>query len=169
MKLYRDISSKDQAALAKSDVFDADWYCDRYPDVALSGLDPLHHFRTIGIMLGRDPGPGFSERFQQFANPWLADSKSSALMRSLRGKPAEIKPGRALLAASHMQDTGETELAQQLLDAQVPPNLAYSAAILRANAALAAGDEDGWLAQVNAYLKHDGGIAPLELEPGLAR
>ena len=167
MKLYREISSNVQTALARSDVFDAAWYSDRYPDVALSGLDPWDHFRMVGLMLGRDPGPKFSESYQQFANPWLATSNSSALMRSLRGAPAEIKPGRALLAASHLQDTGESELALQLLDEQVPPHLAYSAAILRANAALAAGDEDGWLGNVNAYLLHDNGIAPLRLSPGL--
>lgn len=167
MKLYRELSPEDYAALAKSDVFDAAWYSDRYPDVALSGMDPWDHFRNVGMMLGRDPGPRFSERFQQFANPWLANSKASALMRSLRGKPAEIKPGRALLAASYMQEAGETELAQQILQDQVPSQLAYSASILRANAALAAGDEDGWLQQVNAYLQHDTQIAPLKLSPGL--
>lgn len=167
MKLYREISSKAQAALAKSDVFDAAWYSERYPDVALSGLDPWVHFLAIGMPLGRDPGPTFSESFQQFGNPKLATSSASALMRSLRGTPAEIKPGRALMAASLLQDAGEAELAMQLLDEQLPPELAYSNSILRANAALAAGDEDGWLRQVNAYLLHDSGIAPLRLSPGL--
>ncbi|NHF74020.1 glycosyltransferase family 2 protein [Paracoccus xiamenensis] len=167
VKLYREITSEAQAALAESGVFDATWYSDRYPDVALSGMDPWDHFRTVGFMLGRDPGPRFSESFHQFANPRLAKSKASALMQSLGGTPAEVEQRRILQAASHLQDIGEADLAEKLLHKHLPAELAYSAAILRANAALATGDEDSWLQHLNAYLQHDSGIAPLRLTPGL--
>lgn len=35
--------------------FDAAWYVDEYPDVEISGLKPLEHFRKIGALLGRMP------------------------------------------------------------------------------------------------------------------
>lgn len=38
--------------------FDARWYAGRYPDVALSGLDPVAHYLRIGRMLGRAGHPG---------------------------------------------------------------------------------------------------------------
>lgn len=75
MRLYREISSRDLAALASSDVFDAAWYSERYPDVQISGMDPWDHFRTIGVALGRDPGPRFSESYHQFANATLEPPK----------------------------------------------------------------------------------------------
>ncbi|MDQ2092272.1 rhamnan synthesis F family protein [Marimonas arenosa] len=44
----------------KSQLFDSDWYRNRYPDVRLSGIDPVRHYLSIGAQLGRDPGPDFS-------------------------------------------------------------------------------------------------------------
>jgi glycosyltransferase involved in cell wall biosynthesis len=43
--------------LVDSDFFDADWYLSRYPDVALSGMNPAEHYQWLGRRLGRSPGP----------------------------------------------------------------------------------------------------------------
>jgi len=40
--------------------FDPGWYLAAYPDVALSGLDPLEHYLRYGAPLGRAPGPGLA-------------------------------------------------------------------------------------------------------------
>lgn len=167
MRLYREISSRDLAALASSDVFDAAWYSERYPDVQISGMDPWEHFRTIGVTLGRDPGPRFSESYHQFANLSLEASKASALLRSMRGKPLVVKPGRVLMAACKVQEAGETSVALQLVRDNLPEELAYSASVLLANIALQSDDEDAWLGHVNDYLRHDAGLTPLRLTPGL--
>lgn len=38
-----------------SALFDSNWYLRKYPDVAQSGIDPLHHYLTRGGQQGRDP------------------------------------------------------------------------------------------------------------------
>ncbi|MFM1693014.1 glycosyltransferase [Aeromonas salmonicida] len=35
--------------------FDAQWYLNNYKDVALSGMDPYHHYQKIGKLIGRYP------------------------------------------------------------------------------------------------------------------
>src|ERR1044072_6941678 len=39
--------------------FDPDFYKAQNPDVAVAGVDPLNHFRTVGWTEGRDPNPYF--------------------------------------------------------------------------------------------------------------
>jgi len=43
--------------LMKSGRFDADWYVRRYPDVALTGMDPAEHYLWLGERLGRRGNP----------------------------------------------------------------------------------------------------------------
>lgn len=45
--------------VANSPLFDADWYCKHYNDVALAGIDPSCHYVEHGAREGRDPGPNF--------------------------------------------------------------------------------------------------------------
>ncbi len=49
--------------LNRSTVFDPDWYCETYPDVPQSGLDPALHFLKYGNAWGRNPGAGFDTAF----------------------------------------------------------------------------------------------------------
>ena len=44
---------------ALSGFFDPGWYLSRYPDVAASGTEPLHHFVHYGAAEGRDPNRFF--------------------------------------------------------------------------------------------------------------
>ena len=46
-----------------SGLFDVDWYLARYPDVAVSGLDPIDHYLQIGAALGYDPNPLFDTKY----------------------------------------------------------------------------------------------------------
>jgi glycosyltransferase involved in cell wall biosynthesis len=47
------ISADEIAALKSSGQFDEQWYCERYPDVRASGMDPAAHYLWIGQRLGR--------------------------------------------------------------------------------------------------------------------
>lgn len=44
--------------LKASNVFDAKWYIDEYPDVAASGLEPTLHYVKYGMRVGRPPCSG---------------------------------------------------------------------------------------------------------------
>lgn len=46
-------------ALAKSPLFNADWYLKKYPDVADAGIDHLRHYLSSGWRERRQPGPEF--------------------------------------------------------------------------------------------------------------
>ncbi len=48
--------------------FDAEYYADRYPDIAQMPIDPLVHYMTMGWMEMRDPSPKFSTRYYLHAN-----------------------------------------------------------------------------------------------------
>ncbi|MBP6014585.1 MAG: hypothetical protein KBA31_20320 [Alphaproteobacteria bacterium] len=47
------IASAVAAFLTQTRLFDRDEYLRTYPDVAKSGLDPLHHFALVGVQAGR--------------------------------------------------------------------------------------------------------------------
>ncbi|RVU03273.1 hypothetical protein EOE18_16810 [Novosphingobium umbonatum] len=47
------ISPEQIAALKASGQFDEAWYCERYPDVRASGMDPAEHYLWVGQKLGR--------------------------------------------------------------------------------------------------------------------
>jgi len=51
--------SGDAELIRNSGLFDADFYCAHYPDVAESGLDPVDHYLRIGAAKGYDPSPLF--------------------------------------------------------------------------------------------------------------
>ena len=82
--------------IAASGLFDAEWYRRTYPDVDKSGLDPLMHFARFGMLMRRNPGPGFDSRFYLARNPDVARVKLHALLHYLRFGKTE---GRAALPA----------------------------------------------------------------------
>jgi hypothetical protein len=48
--------------IQESELFDADWYVQRYPDVKASGTDPARHYLEFGWQEGRDPSRAFATR-----------------------------------------------------------------------------------------------------------
>lgn len=42
-------------------LFDAEWYCAQYPDVAVSGIDPFQHYMDYGWRERRRPAPAFGD------------------------------------------------------------------------------------------------------------
>lgn len=150
--------------LEASGQFDAAWYAARYPDVTALGMDPAEHYLAYGHLMNRDPGPAFSTVFARLAYSVKAGQEPVTRLAALNSRNGGVAPDRkrVLMAANAVARQGEHRRAIALAEAHLPPELAHTTNILRANAALARGDEAGWLGHVNAYLAHFG-TAPIRL------
>lgn len=95
---YRAMRAELEAQVArveKSDLFDASWYRETYPDIAASSLSAAEHFVRAGAYEGRNPGPKFDSIKYHMANPEVAAQKLPALVHYLRHGQAE---GREVFA-----------------------------------------------------------------------
>ena len=151
--------------LLESGLFDAEWYAAQYPDVVPSGKNPLDHFLTVGMILGRNPGPDFSEAFMRIAAPHLLSDGKTALVRWLELGCPGIPPENVVTGAAALARQGRRRdamiMARRFLgrDAEDPMKLfAASIAILE-------GDDRGWLWHLNDYLAPYG-IVPVQLRAG---
>tara|TARA_Y100000592_G_C5251187_1_gene212904 strand:- start:15 stop:296 length:282 start_codon:yes stop_codon:yes gene_type:complete len=75
--------------LYTSDLFDADWYLDTYPDVSGAGLDPAEHYLLYGAKEGRKPSPQFDGKWYLKANPDVAKENRNPLIHYLKFGRAE--------------------------------------------------------------------------------
>lgn len=73
------VSKDDLAALRDSDLFDAQWYLDQYPDVKMLGMDPAEHYLWIGAKMGRNPSPQFSSEGYLRLHPDVAEAGANPL------------------------------------------------------------------------------------------
>jgi hypothetical protein len=55
-------------------LFDAQYYCEKYPDVKSSGLDPLQHYLFFGAMENRWPNPLFDPAYYASRYPDVVES-----------------------------------------------------------------------------------------------
>ncbi len=150
---------KDATWLRRIKQFDADWYANAYPDVALSGMDPAAHYLQFGIRLQRDPGPDCSLRFLMEARrAGVTDDPDAMFRRMIAPDPDRvtkaIDPNALLWAAERLAGRGRTDLALRLAARYARPELAHSVAAMRANVALGRGDVAQWLLCFNQYLAH---------------
>lgn len=72
--------SHDATLVRQSDAFDAEWYLKQYPDVAVSGIDPVEHYLCFGAAELRDPGPDFDAAGYLQRNPDVLDSGLNPLL-----------------------------------------------------------------------------------------
>lgn len=70
--------------ISESGLFDEAWYVGAYPDTAIVGLPPLEHFVRFGLMLKRDPGPGFDTRYYIDTNADVAGSDMEPFLHYIR-------------------------------------------------------------------------------------
>jgi GT2 family glycosyltransferase/ubiquinone biosynthesis protein Coq4 len=63
-----------RARPASCQLFDVDWYLEKNPDVAASGLEPLKHYTTHGWREGRSPHPLFDPKWYLKRNPDVASA-----------------------------------------------------------------------------------------------
>ncbi len=91
----------------QADLFDPQWYLERYPDVARAALDPLDHFILHGGAEGRSPGPRFDARWYLRRNADVARSGTNPLIHYLEHGRHE---GRSIKAL-HQGGNEDTEVA----------------------------------------------------------
>jgi hypothetical protein len=68
------VNPTEKQLIAASSLFDAGWYAERYPDVALVGLPPFEHYLQIGALLQRDPHPVFNSEYYSQQQETIAKS-----------------------------------------------------------------------------------------------
>lgn len=85
--------------VANSELFDAEWYLETYPDVAKSekfSLDPAAHYTLFGAFEGRKPCPEFDSAFYIKSYEDVAKAGINPLVHYLNFGRAE---GRAISAS----------------------------------------------------------------------
>jgi len=152
-------------ALLASGLFDPVWYAAEYPDVAMTGLDPLEHFLTAGMLMGRDPGPDFSEALIHAAAPELVVADRTALQQWLESGGLDLPRHRVMLGAMALATQGRSDDAMRLARRFLGREAERPLKLFAANKAMQADDEQGWLSHLNDYLAPYA-IAPLRLRPG---
>lgn len=73
--------------IAQSDLFDAEWYLETYPDVAKAdkfSKEPAAHYTLFGGFEGRNPCPEFNSAFYIATNADVAKAKVNPLAHYLR-------------------------------------------------------------------------------------
>jgi len=70
--------------IARSGLFDRDWYLARYPDVRSAGVDPVRHYLDWGAAEGRNPSPSFDTEWYASGNPDVRRAGLNPLVHSLR-------------------------------------------------------------------------------------
>lgn len=152
-------------ALLASGLFDAVWYASQYPDVAMTGMQPLEHFLAVGMLMERDPGPDFSMDFIRAAAPHLDALGKNALQLRLEAGGLELPGHRVMLGAKALADLGRIDDAMRMARQHLGDAADRPLKLFAANRALIRGDRQGWLSNVNDYLAPYG-ILPLRLQPG---
>ena len=72
-------------------LFDEGWYLERYPDVRVSGMDPLQHYIRFGVNEGRDPNRFFEGAWYQEHYPDVAPARLDPLLHYLRIGAGELR------------------------------------------------------------------------------
>lgn len=94
---------KSEQQLADSPWFDAEWYQARYPDVAMSGMAPEHHYLTLGEGWGRRPGPEFDPVWYLDEYTDVARAGISPLLHFIRHGEGEGRLPVRVAALEHEQ------------------------------------------------------------------
>lgn len=88
------VAEFDRERVARSGLFDRDWYLATYDDVAAVGIDPLDHYLRWGGSEGRFPGPAFDSAAYALAHPELSATGLNPLVHYLlhRGAATTSEP-----------------------------------------------------------------------------
>src|SRR5207302_50744 len=73
------LSRDEEQVCTQSRLFDREWYLQRNPDVAASGVNPLTHYIKKGAAEGRDPHPLFDSDWYLERNPEVAVAGTNPL------------------------------------------------------------------------------------------
>ena len=100
---------------ALSSFFDPTWYLSRYPDVAASGTEPLHHFVHYGAAENRDPNRFFDSAWYLAHYPDVANSGRHPLLHYLQMGAAELRNPHPRFDAAYYVDQHPEAAANPLL------------------------------------------------------
>ena len=89
------LSTQEKQLIRDSGLFDPGWYCEQYPDVAISGIDPLEHYLEVGTYLDRKPNPLFDPVWYLESNDDLSNITIDPLVHFIR---REMKEKHQLIA-----------------------------------------------------------------------
>ena len=95
--------------------FDSAWYISRYPDVAGSGVDPLHHFVNYGAAEGRDPNRFFDSAWYVTHYSDVANAGQHPLLHYLQMGAAELRNPHPRFDAAYYVDQHPEAAANPLL------------------------------------------------------
>ncbi|MEB2486953.1 glycosyltransferase [Burkholderia multivorans] len=91
--------------IKESGLLDANWYVEKYPDVADAGIDPHLHYLLYGAAEGRDPGPKFNTVYYLGRYPDVAASKLNPLVHFIKhGRNEARSPVEEYIA--HLTSSG---------------------------------------------------------------
>ncbi|MFT4257003.1 MAG: CDP-glycerol glycerophosphotransferase family protein [Pseudoxanthomonas sp.] len=71
---------EERALVERAGMLDPDWYKRQYPDLAVSGMDPLEHYLNFGAAEGRNPCASFDTEYYLSRNPDVAASGMNPLL-----------------------------------------------------------------------------------------
>lgn len=98
--------------IGEAQAFDAEWYCRRYRDVPITGIEPLEHFLRYGRLLRRSPSAGFDSRFYLETYSDAAESPLNPLVHYLTRGLRDGRPtSRAALRSEWEALRRATEVA----------------------------------------------------------
>lgn len=99
--------------------FDAGWYIAKYPDVKISGLEPLDHYLRYGERLGRKPSPMFDPLFYGEYYPEVIESGASLLTHFVAVGKGEGRRGHPETIQDYTQQLWRREHVADCLAALV--------------------------------------------------
>ena len=86
--------------IARSALFDREWYIMTNPDVAAYGIDPVRHYVAFGARERRDPSPSFSTQCYLSLNPDVAAAGLNPLFHFIRHGAAEGRVGGSVACSA---------------------------------------------------------------------
>jgi O-antigen biosynthesis protein len=93
-----------ERVIARSGLFDKDWYQANNLDVRELGINPLRHYLVFGANEGRDPGPFFNTRRYLAANTDVANARINPLAHYVLYGAAEGRACGTDLHAHHRSE-----------------------------------------------------------------
>jgi glycosyltransferase involved in cell wall biosynthesis len=103
-----------RSVVARSGLFDVEWYLKSNPDVARSGVDPIRHYVAFGARELRDPSPMFSTQNYLLHNPDVASAGINPLGHFALHGAMERRLGGLALDECTLADRGNKRFAVPL-------------------------------------------------------
>ncbi|MHB0819906.1 glycosyltransferase [Stutzerimonas stutzeri] len=97
-RLLDEMPSESLSTSDAPDLFAAQWYLQRYPDVRAAGIDPWQHYLHHGAAEGRDPGPNFNTAHYLAQSAQARNSGLPALLHYQQiGRDLDLDPRHPVL------------------------------------------------------------------------